>query len=128
MLGAALAQTSAVEEAVIQQGAAIYSAHCLACHQATGQGIEGAFPALAENAFVLGDPAEVVKLPLNGRGGMPNFGGELSDEEIAAVVSYIRNAWGNEASIVRPEVVANVRSGAVDEGPVDPNARPGAAN
>lgn len=127
--GLASAQTTPEAQEAIQQGAIIYSTVCVACHQATGQGIEGAFPALAGNEFVLGDPAEVVKLPLHGRGGMPNFGGELSDEEIAAVVSYIRNSWGNEASVVEPELVTQVRSGEVEEeAPADPNARPGAAN
>lgn len=126
--GLASAQTTPEAEEAIQQGAVIYSTLCVACHQAAGQGVEGAFPALAGNEFVLGDPAEVVKLPLYGRGGMPNFGGELSDEEIAAVVSYIRNSWGNEAGVVEPGLVTRVRSGEVEEAPADPNARPGAAN
>lgn len=113
----------------VAAGAVIYSTHCMACHQAAGEGIEGAFPALAGSAFVVGDAAEVVKLPLHGRGGMPNFGGELSDDEIAAVVSFIRNSWGNKASLVDAALVAELRSGAVpEEAPTDPNARPGAAN
>ncbi len=91
-LGSLTGLTLAQTPSAIQQGAVIYSTHCMTCHQATGEGIEGAFPALAGSALVLGDPAEVVTLPLNGKGGMPNFGNQLSDEEIAAVVSYIRNS------------------------------------
>lgn len=123
-----LAQTPADAEATLQQGAVVYATHCLACHQATGQGIEGAFPALAGSALVLGDAAEVVKLPLYGRGGMPNFGGELSDEEIAAVVSHIRNSWGNEAGVVGAKLVTKLRNGETEAAPPDPSARPGAAN
>lgn len=126
-LSVTFAQTPSAEEAV-QQGAVIYSTHCMACHQATGEGIEGAFPALAGSALVLGEPAEVIKLPLNGKGGMPNFGSQLSDDEIAAVVSYIRNSWGNKASVVNAALVAKLRSGETEDAPTDPNARPGAAN
>lgn len=112
----------------VLEGAEVYATHCLACHQATGQGVEGAFPALASNEFVTGDAAEVVKLPLYGRGGMPNFGGSLSDGEIASVVSYIRNSWGNKASVVEAELVTRLRSSATEEAPIDPTVRPGAAN
>jgi len=98
----ALAQTS---------DPAQFMATCSACHQPTGKGIPGAFPALAGDAFVQGDPAKVVAVVLNGRGGMPSFKADLSDTQIAAALTYVRSAWGNHASAVTPAMVAAVRSG-----------------
>lgn len=89
-----------------------FTAACSACHQPTGLGIPGAFPALAGNAFVLGPPAPVIATVLNGRGGMPAFKGDLDDAALAGVVSYVRTAWGNKASLVEPPDVAAVRAGA----------------
>jgi mono/diheme cytochrome c family protein len=90
-------------------GQTAYTADCSACHQANGQGMTGAFPALAGNAVVKGDPAAVIGVVLNGRGGMPGFKADLGDAEVAAAVSYIRSAWGNAASPVSPAAVAAVR-------------------
>jgi mono/diheme cytochrome c family protein len=88
-----------------------FAAACSACHQPTGLGIPGAFPALAGNAFVLGPPAPVIATVLNGRGGMPAFKGDLDDAALAGVLSYVRTAWGNKASLVEPPDVAAVRTG-----------------
>jgi cytochrome c6 len=96
-------------QALIQQGEQIYAEHCAACHQPGGQGIPGTFPALDENPFVTGEPEPVAEIVVHGRGGMPGFGDRLSDQDIAAVVSYIRQAWGNEAEAVAPQVVVGVR-------------------
>ncbi|MDZ7799274.1 MAG: c-type cytochrome [Trueperaceae bacterium] len=114
-------------------GADVFARNCAACHQADGGGIEGIYPALAGNPFVQSGAEDVARVPLNGRAGMPSFGGELSNEELAAVVSYIRNSWDNEASVVTPNQVAQLRSGAdgdeeEEEEPRDPRERPGAAN
>lgn len=83
--------------------------NCSACHQASGQGIPGVFPALAGDTFVKGDAAQVVRVILGGRGGMPSFRNDLSDEQIAAVASYIRTSWGNRAKPVSPAFIAEVR-------------------
>ncbi|HEY2177920.1 MAG TPA: cytochrome c [Caulobacteraceae bacterium] len=91
-------------------GQAAYTTDCSACHQANGQGIKGAFPALAGDPLVKGDPAVVIGVVLNGRGGMPSFKADLSDGEVAAAVSYIRAAWGNGAASVTPTAVAAIRS------------------
>ena len=72
-------------------------------------GLGGAYPQLAGNDFVMGDPDPVIDLVLRGRGGMPPFGGQLNDQQIAAVISYIRNTWDNEAPVVQPEEVSAVR-------------------
>jgi len=92
-------------------GAAVFKQNCAACHQAEGQGVPGAFPKLAGDAFVQGDPKVVAHLLLNGRGGMPNFRDDLTDAQIAAVLSYVRSAWGNHAPPLDVATVAAVRGG-----------------
>jgi mono/diheme cytochrome c family protein len=104
----ALADDVGPEEA----GKAQFTSTCSACHQVTGLGIKGAFPALAGDAFVIGDPAAVIMTVLNGRGGMPAWKDDLSDAQIAAAISYIRSAWGNAAPPVTPAMVAAARGGA----------------
>lgn len=89
---------AAAAPAAPADGQALFTANCAACHQATGKGIPGAFPALAGNAFVQGAPAEVATVLLKGRGGMPDFSNSLDDAEIAQVLSYVRSSWGNRAA------------------------------
>jgi len=93
-------------------GATLFAQNCAACHQAQGQGVPGAFPALAGNTFVQGDQKAVASVLLHGRGGMPNFSEDLSNENIAAVLTYVRSAWGNHAPPVDVAAVAAVRGGA----------------
>ena len=96
-------------EDLIAMGEPIYGQQCEGCHGPDGMGLDGAYPALADNQFVLGEPEPVIDVVLRGRGGMPPFGGQLDDQQIAAVLSYIRNTWGNDAPVVRPEDVAAER-------------------
>ena len=90
-------------------GAALFAQNCSACHQLTGKGIPGAFPALAGDTFAQGPPEQVVKLLLNGRGGMPSFRADLDDPQISAVLTYVRSAWGNHASAIAPATVTKFR-------------------
>ncbi len=92
-------------------GAALFKQNCSACHQAAGQGVPGAFPALAGDRFVQGDPKAVAHLLLNGRGGMPNFREDLTNEQVAAVLTYVRSAWGNHAPPLDAAVVAAAQAG-----------------
>ncbi|AEB12899.1 c-type cytochrome [Marinithermus hydrothermalis] len=106
-------------EALLKEGSEVYAASCAGCHQAEGQGIPGTFPPLAENPN-LEDAAYVVKVILNGRqgplevkgttynGAMPGFG-QLSDRQVAAVATYVRNSWGNAFGPVSEEQVAQER-------------------
>lgn len=98
-----------VHGAAQAEGKAIFAKYCAACHQATGKGIPGAFPALAGSAFVQGAPEQVAAVLLKGRGGMPDFSPTLSDADIAEVVSFVRGAWGNRASAVGAQEVAALR-------------------
>lgn len=98
-----------VHGAAQADGKATFAKYCAACHQATGKGIPGAFPALAGSAFVQGAPEQVAAVLLKGRGGMPDFSPTLSDAEIAEVVSFVRGAWGNRASALGTQEVAALR-------------------
>jgi mono/diheme cytochrome c family protein len=88
---------------------ATFMDNCSACHQATGKGIKGAFPALAGSALVQGDPAILTATVLNGRAGMPAFKDDLTDIELAGVLTYIRTSWGNKGKPVSIADVKNVR-------------------
>jgi len=91
-------------------GQALYMENCSACHQPTGLGRKGAFPALAGDAFVKGDPTPVIGTVLNGRGGMPTFKADLDDTQLAAILTYVRGAWGNTGKPVAPGQVAAIRA------------------
>jgi len=96
---------------LVAQGEQLYGAHCAACHQADGKGLPGAFPALAGSAVAKGPADAHVKVVLEGRPGtaMAAFGAQLNDVEIAAIVSYERQAWGNAAEAVQPALVKGLR-------------------
>ena len=103
-------------------GAAIFSARCAACHQATGTGLPGVFPPLAGSNWVNGRDSTVVQIVLHGiqgsltvngvkyNGAMPTFGAQLSDAEIAAVLTHVRSHWGNTAGAVGAQQVAAQRA------------------
>lgn len=78
------------------KGAAVYAANCVACHQESGKGVPGAFPALDGSKVVNGPKADQVAMLLNGKNAMPSWK-TLSDTEIAAVITYTRNHWSNKA-------------------------------
>lgn len=96
-------------------GKTIYSNSCAACHQVNGQGIPGAFPPLAKSDFLMSDKKRAIrtvvhglegKIQVNGaeyNGVMPALG--LDDEDIANVLTYVRNSWGNKADAVKPSEV-----------------------
>ncbi len=91
-------------------GEGLFVANCSACHQRNGQGIPQAFPALAGDTLVQDDPRRITAVLLNGRGGMPAFKSQLTDEQIAAVASYVRGAWGNHADPVPASLVTVARA------------------
>ena len=86
--------------------------NCSACHQPTGKGVKGAFPALAGSPFVQGDPKIVMTTVLNGRAGMPAFKDDLTDTDLAAILTYVRTSWGNKASAIKPTDVLAARNAA----------------
>jgi len=99
---------------LMEKGAAVYASQCATCHQADGQGLPPAFPALAGSAVVTGPVAEQLKVVLEGRPGtaMQSWKSLLSATDIAAAVTYTRNAFGNETGdVVQPADVAQVTEG-----------------
>jgi putative membrane-bound dehydrogenase-like protein len=99
-------------ELLVARGGQQYELNCSACHQPTGTGLEGLATPLVNSDWVLGDSKSLVRIILHGKEGevgmMPPMGG-LADESIAAILSYIRRSWGNEAEVIAPETVAEVR-------------------
>jgi mono/diheme cytochrome c family protein len=106
----------------MQAGAAIYSDVCSACHTPTGSGVAGLFPALAGSSAVQSvDPTTAILVILGGAGtvatpqaptapAMPSFAHVLDDAQVAAIATYIRNAWGNEAEPVSASTVTTERA------------------
>jgi mono/diheme cytochrome c family protein len=104
----------------IELGRRLFAVTCAPCHQATGQGIPDRFPPLAASDFLNSDKRLAIKTVLNGRQGeitvnghaynnsMPKF--PLSDEQVADVLSYVYNSFGNSGRMVTPEEVKNLRA------------------
>ncbi|WP_404842461.1 MULTISPECIES: cytochrome c oxidase subunit II [unclassified Colwellia] len=95
---AASLNASASMDELMQLGETTYTAYCAACHQVSGQGLPPAFPALKGSAIATTGPASAhIDIVVNGKAGtgMQAYGKQLSLKEIAAVVTYERNAWGN---------------------------------
>jgi mono/diheme cytochrome c family protein len=102
-------------------GKEVFANICAACHQANGQGVPGAFPPLAGSGWLLKDPETPVRIVLHGLSGtinvkggtfnsvMPEWGSKLSNQEIAAVLTYARSSWGNSAPEVSAETVEKIR-------------------
>ena len=120
--GAAAPAPVAASDPRMQVGEAIFIDTCAACHTRSGDGIGHMFPKLAGNAVVnQDDPTTLVRIILAGTQGaatdenptapaMPSFGFRLTDDQAAAVVTYIRNSWGNAASAVGADTIKNIRS------------------
>jgi cytochrome c oxidase subunit 2 len=89
------------------RGEKVYAANCVACHQANGKGTPPAFPPLDGSKVATGPKAGHIDTVLNGRPNtaMQAFGKQLSDTEIAAVISYERSSWSNKAGVVQPAEV-----------------------
>jgi len=120
---------------VIQQldpmelGKAIYGGNCANCHQASGAGQPGSYPPLVGSEWVNGNTTDLFAIMLHGLQGpvtvaggsfgtqqMPGWGTSLSDEKIAAVMTYVRASWGNTAGAVKPEEVTAARAKFASQG------------
>lgn len=116
------------DHATYQLGAEVFhrEAHCVTCHQANGEGLANVYPPLNGTPWVTGSEERLIKIALNGLWGkihvngkefdtakgvppMTAFGSLLDDKELAAVLTYVRNSWGNKAPIVTPQSVQRVR-------------------
>jgi cytochrome c oxidase subunit 2 len=94
------------------RGEKVYAANCVACHQANGQGVKGAFPALDGSALIKEPKGRHIEIVLNGRQktAMAAFGKQLSDTDIAAVITYERNSWSNKTGeVIQPSEIKAAR-------------------
>ena len=108
---------------VLQAGAGLYEKHCVDCHGAAGEGMAGAYPVRAgSRAVQLADPVNLVQTVLRGGHapvtsanprpfGMPPYPVLLADAEVAALLTFVRSAWGNQATPVPELAVGQLRSG-----------------
>jgi len=107
--------------ASIARGKKVYETYCLACHQADGTGVTRLNPPLVKTSYVLGDKKVLIGIVLNGLDEAIEIDGDtysnvmashdfLKDQEIADVLTYVRNSFGNKASAVTPEEVAKIRA------------------
>lgn len=114
------ANQGGADKASIERGQKIYETYCLACHQADGSGVPGLNPPLIKTKWVLGDKKQLITIILKGMDQPIEVDGEeynnvmashafLKDEEIADVLNYVRNNFGNKASAVKPAEVKAVR-------------------
>ena len=93
---------------LIKAGEKVYTANCAACHQASGEGLPPNFPSIKGSKVANGAADAHIKQVVNGKGLMPPFK-QLSDEDVAAVVSYERTSWGNKGGAVTVAAVAAAR-------------------
>jgi cytochrome c oxidase subunit 2 len=101
---------------LVERGGKVYASNCAVCHQPTGKGA-GAFPALDGSKIANGPIAEHVSIVLKGKNAMPSWAPTLNDVEIASVITYERNSWGNHTGdILQPKQVLDARNGKLPEG------------
>ena len=101
---------------LMERGGKVYAANCAVCHQPTGKGA-GAFPALDGSKIANGPIAQHVSIVLKGKNVMPSWAPTLNDVEIASVITFERNSWGNHTGdILQPKQVADARNGKLPEG------------
>jgi cbb3-type cytochrome c oxidase subunit III len=97
----------------ISEGKNLFENNCADCHRTNGQGLPAAFPALDKNPFVVGDPAKVIDTVLNGRKGklglMPSWKETFNDQQLAAILTYVRQAWSNKGTPVNADLVKKRR-------------------
>lgn len=99
---------------LMERGKGVYEKQCASCHLPNGEGIPGAFPALKGSAIAMGPVAGHLDIVVNGKQGtaMAAFGAQLSEVDMAAVLTYERNAWGNNVGdMLQPIDVANFKKG-----------------
>ena len=105
----------------MQLGKEVFGA-CTQCHQSDGEGVAGTYPPLVASEYVTGDERRLAAILVNGINGpfvvngkpysseMPSWRSYFNDEELAALMTYIRNTWGNKAPAVSKDTVAKVRA------------------
>jgi len=110
------------KEQQVAAGAALFKGTCSVCHQDNGAGIPDVFPPLAKSDYLLKDPKHAIEVALNGLSGKITVNGksynsvmppmsQLNDDEIANILTYVLNSWGNDGGVISKEQVQAVRAG-----------------
>ena len=108
------------KDIIMEKGKRVYNQTCFACHQATGLGLPGVFPPLAKSDYLMSDKERAIRGVIKGQSGEMTVNGQkyngvmppvmINDEQIAQVLTYIRNSWGNEGDIVTVDEVKRVHA------------------
>ena len=109
-----------MQEGQIKAGEALFAGTCSTCHQANGAGIEGVFPPLAGSDFLLADKQRAIGIVINGLTGPVKVNGkdfnsvmppmsQLNDDEVANILTYVLNSFGNKGGVVSTAEVSAVR-------------------
>ncbi|MFT5129905.1 MAG: mono/diheme cytochrome c family protein/glucose/arabinose dehydrogenase [Rhodothermales bacterium] len=121
---------SGTHKKVADAGKEVYMTTCFACHQVHGKGMDSVAPPLVDSDWVLGDPTRAIKVALDGISGdikvsgktytgmpiMPGHRAFFDDKKIAAVLTYVRHAWGNNGGMVEADAVKKIRAATADRG------------
>jgi nitrite reductase (NO-forming) len=105
----------------VKAGQALFAGTCSVCHQANGAGLPGVFPPLAKSDFLAADPQRAARVLLNGLSGKVTVNGQeynsvmppmnqLNDDEVANILTYVLNSWGNPGGRVTKEDVKKLRA------------------
>jgi len=125
---AAMQAGSMTKEQQLDAGQMLYNGTCSVCHQNNGQGLPAVFPPLADSDYLMADKRRAIEIVLNGMTGPVTVNGEqfnsvmppmsqLTDDEVANILSYVLNTWGNDDGVVTPPEVAEVREATKDARP-----------
>jgi nitrite reductase (NO-forming) len=117
----ATAQGNLTKDQQIQAGGALFKGTCSVCHQEDGAGMPSVFPPLAKSDYLLADPKRAIQIALHGLTGKVTVNGvvydsvmppmtQLNDDEVANILTYVNNSWGNSGVTVTAKQVANVRA------------------
>lgn len=119
-LAAALTRAADDKSALMAKGRLLYLQHCVICHQGSGQGTPGTFPPLAKADYLMAKPENGIRAIVEGLSGRITVNGTnynntmppilLTDEQVAAVLTFVRNSWGNESEPITVQQVSQVRS------------------
>ena len=109
-----------IDEAVMKNGLAVYNKTCFACHQSTGLGLPPAFPPLAKSDYLMADRERAIKQVIQGSSGEIVVNGKtyngvmppqmINEQEIADVLTYVMNSWGNKAAQVTLDEVKKIKA------------------
>ena len=98
-----------IAESAEETGEALFLKNCAECHQRDGKGISNIYPSLAGNEVVMGSGVDVALVLIIGRGEMPSFSNAMSSNEMAKVINYVRNAFGNKGELISIDIIDSLK-------------------